>query len=466
MRSKLPDDWQWVSLAQIVSKIEAGKSFRCEERPPAGDEHGIVKVSAVTWGTYDERESKTITDPDRINDAYLVKPGDFLFSRANTLALVGACVLVHATNKRLLLSDKILRFVMPDQLKPWLLWFLRSAQGRQQIEALSTGNQESMRNIGQERIGRIQVPLPPPATMQRVLSRIDELFSKIDEGERSLERVQKLGDRYRQSVLKAAVTGELKNLLNSSDTLPKGWQLRSLADLSSEKPCNGISVKGTDSPPGVAALRLDAMTEAGFDFSARRFIPITAIKASRLSIRAGDFFVSRANGSLQLVGRGVLASQPAEPTVFPDTMIRYRLGDSEVLRRWVSMAWSSGWVCQQIKVKAKTTAGIYKISQADIAEITFPVPPTEAEMLQVVEAVELQADAWRRVAREVRKRNRQSSALRQTILKAAFFGQLVPQNPLSEPASAMLARLSTQAADGLSAPNRRRSRGDAKGISA
>ena len=54
-----------------------------------------------------------------------------------------------------------------------------------------------------------RIPLAPPREQQRIASRIEELFSDIEAGERALERVQKLVERYRQSVLKAAVTGEL-----------------------------------------------------------------------------------------------------------------------------------------------------------------------------------------------------------------------------------------------------------------
>lgn len=101
----LPTGWQWVCLQELLVRIEAGKNFRCEERPPTLSEYGIVKVSAVTWGTYDESESKTIVDLDRIDLDYLIKPGDFLFSRANTIGLVGACVIVHDTHRKLLLID-------------------------------------------------------------------------------------------------------------------------------------------------------------------------------------------------------------------------------------------------------------------------------------------------------------------------------------------------------------------------
>ncbi len=56
---KLPDRWCWVKLGGILDDIEAGKSFRCEEIPPNDSEIGVAKVSAVTWGRYNELESKT-----------------------------------------------------------------------------------------------------------------------------------------------------------------------------------------------------------------------------------------------------------------------------------------------------------------------------------------------------------------------------------------------------------------------
>lgn len=152
----LPEGWVWASVDTLLSEIETGKSFKCDERPPTVDEVGVVKVSAVTWGEYNEQESKTCTDPDRINEALFVSPGDFLFSRANTIELVGACVIAEKVTLDVMLSDKILRFVLvDDNTKKWLLFFLRSDFGRTQIESLASGNQESMRNIGQERIRQI-----------------------------------------------------------------------------------------------------------------------------------------------------------------------------------------------------------------------------------------------------------------------------------------------------------------------
>src|SRR5690606_28033908 len=116
------------------------------------------KVSAVTWGEYDEGESKTCIDPEKVNPGYFIRPGDFLLSRANTIELVGACVIARKVTQRVMLSDKTLRLDIDDALKPFFLHYLRSRQGRREIEKRSTGNQESMRNIGQDRIRSIIVP--------------------------------------------------------------------------------------------------------------------------------------------------------------------------------------------------------------------------------------------------------------------------------------------------------------------
>jgi len=64
-------------------------------------------------------------------------------------------------------------------------------------------------SLDTDRLAAYSVVVAPAAEQRRIVSKIDELFSHINEGEQALERVQKLVERYRQSVLKAAVTGEL-----------------------------------------------------------------------------------------------------------------------------------------------------------------------------------------------------------------------------------------------------------------
>ncbi len=207
---ELPEGWRQTNLGEFIMHIGSGKSFRCDERPPKVNEVGIIKVSAVTWGFFDEEESKTCLSTDLFNENYLVKEGDFLFSRANTLELIGACVIVKAVTKTLMLSDKILRFTFhKDVLKKYVLYYLRSRKGRREIERLSTGNQESMRNIGQEKIKQIAIPITTPEEQQQIVQEIESRLSVCDKIEESITASLKQAEALRQSILKKGFEGKL-----------------------------------------------------------------------------------------------------------------------------------------------------------------------------------------------------------------------------------------------------------------
>lgn len=207
--TELPKGWVWTTLSTLLIDIEAGKSFKCDERPPMKDEVGVVKVSAVTWGEFDETESKTCLDSRLIKESLLIRDGDFLFSRANTIELVGACVIAKKVTTNVMLSDKILRFRLLGGLNHWVLYNLRSKFGRQEIERLATGNQESMRNIGQDRIRAIRIPLLPIEERMQIVTEIERRFSFVREVEAQVDINLLRAERLRQAILSKAFSGQI-----------------------------------------------------------------------------------------------------------------------------------------------------------------------------------------------------------------------------------------------------------------
>lgn len=205
----LPRGWGVVKLGTFIQNIQAGKSFKCEERPPINNEIGVAKVSAVTWGEYDENETKTCFDESRINPDFFIKTGDFLFSRANTIELVGACVIVKKINKKIMLSDKTLRIHFTNILEKYVLYYLRSSDGRKQIMDKSSGNQESMRNIGQERIKDIDIPVCSLAEQTQIVAILESKLTACDQLAAELAKQLKQAELLKQAVLKAAFSGGL-----------------------------------------------------------------------------------------------------------------------------------------------------------------------------------------------------------------------------------------------------------------
>jgi type I restriction enzyme, S subunit len=203
------DDWEDIIVEQLIQRIEAGVNVKCEERPPLENEYGLVKISAVTWGTYNDEQSKTIPSDYAVPEHTRISVGDFLMSRANTLELVGACVIVDQVNRPVFLSDKVLRIVMKEQYKQWILFSLRSEKGRKQIEGLSSGNQLSMRNITQTNIKSIELKLPGELEREEIVRRVEALFAKADRIEAQYKIARQQVDRLTPALLAKAFRGQL-----------------------------------------------------------------------------------------------------------------------------------------------------------------------------------------------------------------------------------------------------------------
>ncbi|WP_338808239.1 restriction endonuclease subunit S [Serratia marcescens] len=205
------DNWEKLTLGHIVKNIEAGKNLKCIETPPNNGQYGIIKISAVTWGEYDEDESKTLPDDSLFVESRRIATGDFLISRANTLELLGNPVIVKKVTKNLMLSDKVLRLVMADDDKPWVNIFLRSCYGRREIEFRSTGNQLSMRNIGQKALLEIPMPKPPAEEQHEIVRRVEQLFAYADTIEKQVNYALIRVKNLPQSILAKAFRGELSS---------------------------------------------------------------------------------------------------------------------------------------------------------------------------------------------------------------------------------------------------------------
>ena len=177
---EISDSWEWCRLGELIETIDTGKSFKCEERPPDKNEYGIIKVSAVTWGTFNQEESKTCFSTSPWVKGYSIQVDDFLICRANTAALVGGCVIVDKISKRLMLSDKVLRIEFSDSIsKTYVLYTLRTPFVRAQLSAAASGTSESMKNISQNAIKGLLIPFPPIKEQYRIVSKVEASLSKI-----------------------------------------------------------------------------------------------------------------------------------------------------------------------------------------------------------------------------------------------------------------------------------------------
>jgi type I restriction enzyme S subunit len=179
----LPPGWQWTSLGQLALSSDAGWSPAClPHRRNDESQWAVLKVSAVSWGSFRADEHKVLTEGLVPRPQIEVQDGDFVMSRANTSELVGRSVVVDDPPARLMLSDKHVRLRFLDRVCAEYVNLVNgSTHARGYYSSVATGTSDSMRNITRDQILALPVPIPPLAEQKRVVGIVKALYSLCDE---------------------------------------------------------------------------------------------------------------------------------------------------------------------------------------------------------------------------------------------------------------------------------------------
>ncbi|EHM9959480.1 TPA: restriction endonuclease subunit S [Salmonella enterica subsp. enterica serovar 30:e,h:-] len=159
---ELPDGWEWCRLGELALKSEAGWSPQCENTPRSGEQWGVLKISAVTWGEYQPEENKALPAHLSPREEFEVKENDFLISRANTAELVARSVVVpEKTPGNLMLSDKIIRFEFSSLVSAHYISLVNnSIFSREYYKEVAGGTSSSMKNVSRNQVSELLIGLP------------------------------------------------------------------------------------------------------------------------------------------------------------------------------------------------------------------------------------------------------------------------------------------------------------------
>ncbi len=207
----VPKHWEVERLKFRMKRIEQGWSPQCENRQAEAGEWGVLKVGCMNSGVYDESENKALPPGLEPLKEYEVQVGDVLMSRSNTVELVGAVGMVHATQGRILLCDKLYRLELDKNrlLPEYSVHLLRSRAARLQIERDASGASPSMKNISNDRVTNLLLAFPPLDEQRGIVQHIEQELARSRRIEETVQRqIDKLRE-YRQTLISAAVTGNI-----------------------------------------------------------------------------------------------------------------------------------------------------------------------------------------------------------------------------------------------------------------
>ncbi|EFB2841434.1 MULTISPECIES: restriction endonuclease subunit S [Escherichia] len=191
---ELPKGWEWCRLGDLALKSEAGWSPQCENEPRSGNQWGVLKISAVTWGEYRPQENKALPAHLLPRQEYEVKENDFLISRANTSELVARSVVVPENPPiNLMLSDKIIRFEFSSFANPYYINLVNnSVFSRKYYKDVAGGTSSSMKNVSRNQVSELVIALPCykeqlkiTETLKQYMKICEELSSQIQSAQQT-----------------------------------------------------------------------------------------------------------------------------------------------------------------------------------------------------------------------------------------------------------------------------------------
>ncbi len=352
------------------------------------------------------------------------------------------------------------------------------------------------------------VGLPPLAEQVRIVDEIEKQFTRLDAGVAALRRAEANLKRYKAAVLKAAVEGWLterwraehpdvepasellKRILTERrrrweqselakmqtkgkpptddrwkikydepiapdpDTLfplPTGWTWATIDQLL-DRGEYGTSVKCLPESVGVPVLRIPNIVEQEIDLANLKYATAEPNGWPECKLVPGDLLVCRTNGSLDLLGKTAAVREHLDGDyAFASYLIRLRLVMVDTLPVFVHHVFGSQHGRNFIEGHAASSAGQHNISLSTLQRFVVPLPPLP-ECKAIIESIEEKLGFASTLRAATRSNVRRADRLRQSILKRAFEGKLVPQDPTDEPASVLLDRIR---AERQSRPDRR-----------
>lgn len=484
---KLPHGWapcQVADFARLIRGITYSKDQA--SKAPA---HGVVPLLRANNinGTLNF-DDLVYVPQGLVEIEQLIKAGDIIFAMSSgSLHLVGKSAQAKKDFGGSCGAFCAILRVNPNVSDRFAAFAFQSNEFRRKISETAKGS--NINNLKREHILGHFLALPPLAEQRRIVAKIEELFSELDKGIENLKQARAQLAVYRQALLKHAFEGKLTAawrkanthtlepapqllarihnerrqnwrrpgkykeatalVANNLPSLPETWTWVSWDTvLANEEgafkrgPFGSALTKSIFVPKGFKVYEQYCPINDDCSFGRYYITPEKFEELQSFEVKAGDYLISCSGVTL---GRITRVPEDFERGIINQALLRVRINESVIDHRYFLQFFRSH-IFQKAIFDNSTGSAIPNIKGVKEMK-ALPIPlPNVAEQRQIVLELDAQMSAIASLESDIDTNLQKAEALRQSILKKAFAGELVPQDPADEPASALLARIRAERA--------------------
>lgn len=410
---KIPDSWVWTTLNELFL-IERGGSPRPIQQFLTDEADGInwIKIGDTELGQKYIETTKEKIKPEGLKKSRLVVDGDFILSNSMSF---GRPYIVKTTGA---IHDGWLVFRDVDNNldKDFFYYLLSSSYVYQQFSRNASGS--TVRNLNIDIVKQTNISLPPLNEQKRIVAKIEKLFSNLDNSDKYLFYLEKQLKRYRQSVLKSAFEGELTKDWRSINKFSyDDWTNQTILEIADkifaggDKPDKVSDTKTEECPYPIYSNGLQ-------DKGLYGYTNIYKVEEECITISARG-----------TIGFPLVRNERFVPIVRLIVVIPKDYIFSKYLKYYL-----------ESKIVVQSGSSIPQLTVPMVKQIEILVPQLE-EQQEIVNQIEKHFSIIDKLENVVQKSINESKRLRQSILKQAFEGKLVEQDPNDESASVLLEKI-------------------------
>ena len=470
MSGAFPDEWLSIEVGGL-------NCFNSKTINPAQFEDSVFELYSVP--SFANHEPEIVRGKEIGSTKQEVEPGDVLICKINP-RINRVWQIMPQSEYRQIASSEWIAVRSPELHSGFLRHYFASPEFRELICDGVTGVGGSLTRAQPKRVATFPVPIAPFNEQKRIADKLDTLLARVDACRERLDRMPLLLKSFRQAVLAAATSGQLTEewrMINpglietraiadklqsaheaagghrrgnaapptegvhdlTTDRFPAGWQLLELRELvQPDRPITyGILKPGPELEIGVPYIRVADFPNDKLSLGTiRKTSSKIDEEFSRSRLKAGDILLS-IRGT---VGRLIVIPLELEGANITQDSARLSI-QPHVSRDYVLLYLRSDLAQKRMK-RAEKGVAVRGINIGDVRALQIAIPSLE-EQKEIVRRVGILFAFADRLEARYNAVHSQVEDLTSALLAKAFRGELIPQDPNDEPASALLERIRT-----------------------